>query len=183
MLGNHRVPDSSRARQHPLPTLESVLDHNRRWGANCGPYAASAALGTGLHRLHTEFLPRNWPGYTNERTMRAILEHSGRQYHRVRSPEVTDTHPGTSVYFVQIIGPWCGPGVPARARYRHTHWVASRTGGDIADINNPGLWMSRGDWLRFNVPVLLVGHKRATGIEFKVALVLPETTALPRCAR
>jgi hypothetical protein len=52
------------------------------------------------------------------------------------------------------------PGVPMRARYRHTHWVAAKTrahGIGIFDINcmNSGGWVALEDWSLVIVPWIL----------------------------
>jgi hypothetical protein len=61
---------------------------------------------------------------------------------------------------IQWEGPWTAPGVPIAARYRHTHWVASRytdAGVRIFDINCMcvGGWVPLTEWSGQVVPWLL----------------------------
>lgn len=116
---------------------------NETWGCNCGPGALAAVLGLTLDEVRPLLQGFEAKRYMNPTMMWDALARSGRRWHRMRPPLTWPTH---GLARIQWHGPWMDDGVPIKARYRHTHWVAaqSRPGSiGIFDINA----MSSGGWI------------------------------------
>ncbi|MFI4971322.1 MAG: hypothetical protein ACHP7H_01470 [Hyphomicrobiales bacterium] len=102
--------------------------------------------------------------YTSPSMMNAALRSIGRRFSKIGA-----IWPHYGLARVQWEGPWTGPGVPMRARYRYTHWIGVETGQnsigifDINCMNNGTGWCSLEDWSTVIVPRLTGGYKRATG--------------------
>jgi hypothetical protein len=77
----------------------------------------------------------------------------------------TDAFPTNGLARIQFEGPWCKPGVPLAAAYKHTHWVGSLVENDttpwIFDVNSG--WTTYGTWRDMTMPDLTSDIKRATG--------------------
>lgn len=130
------------------------------WGANCGPGAIAAVVGVTLDELRPQLGDFERKCYTNPTLMWEVLD---------RLQVVWGLHTITPLAWpryglarVQWEGPWTAPGVPVRARYRHTHWVGAQWSEakqehGIFDINamNSGGWISLSDWSDSLVPWLL----------------------------
>jgi len=139
----------------------SVDDANAAWdawGANCGPGAIAAVLGLTLDEVHPHMGDFERKRYTNSTLMWSALDSIG-----VRWSVSTRRRdwPVFGLARVQWEGPWMLPDVPARAAYRHTHWVGACQGGDataaIFDINcmSVGGWLPETEWSDQVVPWLL----------------------------
>lgn len=145
---------------HTVEQMERAYDE---WGCNCGPGALCAILGLTPDevRPHLEGFDRK--RYTNPTMMWAALESLGVQYDKDvlgRRDPGTLALPSFGIARVQWSGPWCEEGRPARAAYRHTHWIAAIAACRpvaIFDVNNPGSWVSVGSWTEIIVPWLLKG--------------------------
>lgn len=129
------------------------------WGCNCGPGAVAAICGLTLDEVRQHMGDFEQKGYTNPTLMWAVLESIGLTWAHVRPAATWPLH---GLVRVQWEGPWTKAGVPARARYRHTHWVGAATdpvrGIGIFDINAMGKgsgWSSLEDWSRMLVPLIL----------------------------
>jgi hypothetical protein len=129
------------------------------WGANCGPGAIAAICGMTLDELRPHMGDFERKHYTNPTMMWQVLDSIGVTWALVK-PAVT--WPLHGLVRVQWEGPWTAPGVPARAAYRHTHWVGAATdpvkGIGIFDINaigNGSGWCALEDWTGTLVPWLL----------------------------
>lgn len=133
------------------------------WGFNCGPAAICAVTGFTPEELRPHLGDFEHKHYTNPNLMRQILQSLD-----VQSKWTVDARgvknlswPEFGLVRVQWSGPWCAPGVPMRARYRHTHWVAtdSCNGGlrRVFDINATcvGGWIPYQEWNEQLVPWLL----------------------------
>jgi hypothetical protein len=95
-----------------------IAEAHERWGANCGPVALATILRRpvrDVRGLLTDFEHRR---YMNVGMMRQALTRAG------CTLRYTKAFPNYGVAFLQITGPWTGPGVPVPAAYRHTHWCA-----------------------------------------------------------
>jgi hypothetical protein len=139
------------------------------WGFNCGPGALCAILGKRPEEIRPHLIDFERKGYTNLSLMAAILRGLGVRFDRVfehlgARPEPMDVlYPLCGLVRVQWGGPWTAPGVPVRARYRHTHWIAIRQGpgdpypGEVFDINAVcvGGWLDWDEWRLGLVPWLL----------------------------
>lgn len=134
-------------------TMEEAnrLFEERRF--NCGPAALCAVLG-----VRPEAALRSIPhfgqrGYTSPKMMRAGLQTLGAAVSELLSEESAVTspqdapYPSRGVVRVQWGGRWTDPGVPVRARYRHSHWIA-RVGDHAFDINCMcvGGWVPWPEW-------------------------------------
>lgn len=137
------------------------------WGCNCGPTAFAAILGLTLDETRPIFAAAGFDSkrYTNPTMMLAALRASGRSYSVTRDAQ----WPTWGLVRIQWHGPWMDPGVPIRARYRHTHWVGAarrETNVGIYDCNamsNGTGWAPLAAWRDILVPYLTDGHKRADG--------------------
>lgn len=133
----------------PLPfTPEEAQAASDAWRFNCGPGALCALTDTRPEdalRVLPQFKQR---GYTNPTMMRAGLTALGRTWDEALSDEAGNRAldlaelPKHGLVRLQWGGRWTNPGVPLRARYRHTHWAAA-DGEYVFDINNTwfGGWM------------------------------------------
>lgn len=98
-------------------------------------------------------------GYTNPSLMREVLQRVGVRYELVyRGDEPIPEFPPLThgVMRVQWGGPWTQPGVPMRARYRQTHWVAVAS-AHVFDVNAMcvGGWLPLDEWALQLVPWLI----------------------------
>ena len=143
-----------------------------KWGANCGPAALAAIMGLTLDQVRPHMGDFESKGYTNPTLMFAALDSIGRRWRRARCVDTPFgmRWPDYGLVRVQWEGPWTAPGVPLRARYRFTHWVAAaREGAGVAvfDVNASGNgsgWCSVEDWESVVVPwILSECVPRATG--------------------
>lgn len=139
-------------------TLEDANRAHDEWGANCGPGAIAAVVGMTLDELRPHLGDFEIKGYTNPLMMWEILKRLHVRYSIRHKPDYWPTY---GLARVQWEGPWTKPGVPARAAYRHTHWVGAwhnpAKGFGIFDINAmaSGGWISEADWKSSLVPWLL----------------------------
>lgn len=138
-------------------TLEDAQRASQDWGANCGPGAIAAIMGMTLDEVRPYLGDFEKKRYTNPTLMNEILKRIG----RFHSPLKTLSWPQHGLARIQWHGPWMAAGVPIGARYRQTHWVASRhsdrNGIGIFDINamESGGWISLENWAGTLVPWLL----------------------------
>jgi hypothetical protein len=154
----------------PLTGLAAIFDQAAEaWGFNCGPGALCGALGLSPDEVRPhlgKFEHRKYP-YMSPSDMWAALNSSGCTWWERRTFAHNDFWPfQKGICRVQWGGPWCDPGRPPVAAYRHTHWVAARR--DVADgaiwifdVNNPDEdlcpdgWLPEHIWAAEVVPVLL----------------------------
>jgi len=145
--------------------LEDAIRAGDTWGANCGPAALAVVGGMTLEELRPHLGDFETKGYTNPTLMFDCLRRLGLKF-RVRSnaretPADPMTWPNFGLARVQWTGPWTRPGVPPRAAYRHTHWVAAmEVEGEetnVFDVNCMcvGGWVSLSEWSGHVVPWLL----------------------------
>lgn len=150
----------------PRFTLEDAHRASDEWGCNCGPAALAAVAGFTLDEIRPLMGDFESKRYTNPTLMfeclkRAIPDH---RFQWNQAKEI----PSYGLLRVQWEGPWTKPGVPIRARYRHTHWVGvqnrpgkfpNEPGPDagIFDVNamNSGGWIAYSDWAITLVPWIL----------------------------
>lgn len=149
---------NARVRCIPLFTADEADAAHEAWGLNCGPGAIAAICGLTLDALRPQMGDFEQKGYTNPTLMWDVLNRIGVKWRLVRQPK---DWPDYGLARVQWEGPWTEPGVPIRARYRHTHWVgAMRSTNDVGifDINAMGNgtgWCVLQDWVDSLVPWLL----------------------------
>jgi hypothetical protein len=114
---------------------DEAQDAGDEWGFNCGPAALCAVLGRTPAEIRPHMGDFEQKGYTNPTLMASILRNLGVKFSRKfealgeakpDNPRDFKLYPKHGLVRVQWGGPWTKPGVPIRARYRHTHWVAVR---------------------------------------------------------
>lgn len=135
------------------------------WGFNCGPGALAAVLGVRPNEIRPVLREFEQKRYTNPRLMYAILRSLGLYW----KPIKPWGWPRWGLVRIQWAGPWTAEGRPPKARYRHTHWIAtSNKQGKLAsradrgsccifDINaiRVGGWIAYREWDEQLVPWLL----------------------------
>ena len=129
------------------------------WGANCGPGALAAVMDMTLDEVRPYLRGFDQKRYTNPTMMLDALRDLKAKWTRVK----TVWPFGKGLVRVQWEGPWTEPGVPIRARYRHTHWIAARQIGEniwnqeIFDINCMcvGGWVPLTEWATQVAPWLM----------------------------
>ena len=143
----------------PRFTAEDADRAYDEWGVNCGPGAIAAICGMTLDELRPHMGDFERKHYTNPTLMWQVLDSIGARWRLVKPPR---TWPEYGLARVQWEGPWTAPGVPARAAYRHTHWVGAARdpvkGVGIFDINaigNGSGWCALEDWTGTLVPWIL----------------------------
>lgn len=142
----------------PRFTLGDAEAASAEWGFNCGPAALCAVTGKTPEEIRPYLGDFESKRYTNPTLMWDVLCRLGVRWHRYCGNGVR--WPDFGLARVQWAGPWTDDGVPIRARYRHTHWVAHYGGVyscGVFDVNclNSGGWVSRRDWERIIVPAIL----------------------------
>ncbi len=145
----------------------------REWGCNCGPTAVAAVLGRTLDEVRPHLGDFESKRYTNPTLMYRALRSLGATWvpivRSLLDPRPIVGWPRLGLVRIQWEGPWTAPGVPLRARYRHTHWVGAATSGDEVGIwdcnalNNGSGWVALAGWESVVVPWILSNHPRATG--------------------
>jgi hypothetical protein len=129
------------------------------WGMNCGPAALGAIMGLRLDEVRPHMGDFERKHYTNPTLMFGALKSLGATFHN--RGERCDW-PVWGLARIQWEGPWTKPGVPIRARYRHTHWVGvehpfGAAEARIFDVNCicVGGWVWETEWTKQVVPWLL----------------------------
>ena len=168
-----RVDMVSEMEQQLVDGVRFGLDEARagsdEWGFNCGPGALCAVLDRTPAEIRPHLGDFERKRYTNPSLMAAILqglrvpfcrtfEQLGRCH---RDALRTPIYPKRGLVRIQWDGPWCNPGRPAVARYRHTHWIAvrnmDRPEREAFDVNAiaHGGWVPWEEWTSCLVPWLL----------------------------
>jgi hypothetical protein len=170
-----------------VPTIDEVDAAADAWGFNCGPAALCATTGLTPEQVRPH-LGDDWPGYTNPTRLAKALRSAGHRFAEVyRGDAPMESEPsgirlrdailfyrehGARAFYekpvsgfwltrIQWGGPWTREGVPMRARYRQTHWIAESHDDDgqpiVYDVNayTIGGWISRTRWADLLVPWLL----------------------------
>lgn len=152
-------------------TLADAERAHDEWGCNCGPAALAAVLGKTLDDVRPHIPLFEERRYTNPSMMFAALVNLQVRFKQLpRNAAGVMPWPAFGLARIQWDGPWTQPGVPMRARYRHSHWVGAcaRVPANVGifDINalNSGGWVRLDDWERVIVPYILENsHPRANG--------------------
>ncbi len=158
--------------------LSAAQAASAEWGFNCGPAAACVVLGMSPAEMRPHLLDFETRRYTNPSLMANILRGLRTTFRRTfeqagnccRDALRTPLYPKYGLVRVQWDGPWCDPGRPVKARYRHTHWVAVLTDESdrkaVFDANamSVGGWLLWEEWANDLVPWLLgQAEPRASG--------------------
>lgn len=137
---------------------------------NCGPSALCAITGKRPDEILQALPQFRQRGYTNPKMMATALRSFGIDWQVLLADEISVlsrdiSMPTFGLVRVQWDGPWAKPGVPIRARYRHTHWIAIND-DRIFDINCMcvGGWVAASEWKDQVVPWLLAQlEKKSNG--------------------
>jgi hypothetical protein len=131
---------------NPLPPLfftpDESVDANGEWGANCGPHSIAAACGLSLVDVR-KLLP-NFRGFMNVTEMTDALTRAGIAFtfaNRLKTPSLC-----AGINRLQWEGPWLNPGVPKRAAYKHTHFVARAGNHVLCTAYSSGGWAPMEWW-------------------------------------
>lgn len=157
--------------QRPRFAAEDLDRAYETWGCNCGPGAIAAICDLTLDELRPHMGDFEKKGYTNPTLMWQVLNSIGVKFSYRGGHLGRKWFPKYGLARIQWEGPWTKPGVPARAAYRHTHWVGAALGSngsrgifDINAIGNGSGWASLDDWSTILVPFILSECvPRATG--------------------
>jgi hypothetical protein len=152
------------------------------WSASCGPCALAAMLGRPLADVRSLFPGIEQRNFCNPSHVEAALNAAQVRW-RKNSKAVA--LPVRGLAFLQVTGPWDGPGVPVAAAYRKTHWISTNLVGDGTDSGESDDWVydcnaaqedgTRGDWWprqwweRDVMVAIVAAHNRATGWRVRVA--------------
>ena len=157
----------------PRFKLADVEVASDAWGCNCGPTALATMCRLTLDEAHALIEGFDAKHYTNPTMMRAALTRLGRPWRETpQATVVAGAMPSWGLCRIQWQGPWCAPGVPPAAAYRHTHWIGvAKTEFDIGvwDVNAMAMtqdwrgWVSIADWSSWVAPAITSEIKRATG--------------------
>lgn len=134
---------------------------HKQWGSNCGPGALAGISNLTLDEVRPHMGDFEQKGYTNPTLMFDCLRSVCAARVIVGWRKRRDKEwPGYGLARIQWEGPWTLPGVPPRARYRHTHWVGFQRIADESwcfDINaiSVGGWITLKEWRQHLVPWLL----------------------------
>lgn len=151
-------------------TTEEANAAGDEWNFNCGPGALCGLLGKRPEEIRPFMGEFESKGYTNPTLMIETLCRLGVKFQQTYRADVPagngDLIPTLrfGLMRVQWGGPWTNPGVPMRARYRQTHWVAGALvpcdPGEVLrifDVNATcsGGWLDWGEWAFQLVPWLI----------------------------
>lgn len=142
----------------PHFTAEDADRAHDDWGMNCGPGAIAAICGLTLDELKPTM---DAVGFTEKRYTNPTMMNDALRSLGVSFRKIGREWPRWGLVRIQWEGQWTEPGVPMKARYRHTHWigVATRENGigvfDINAIGNGSGWSSLADWEGILVPWIL----------------------------
>jgi hypothetical protein len=151
-------------------TIEQAHAAADEWGFNCGPAALCAALELTPDEVRPHLDGFDRKRCTNPTMMWGALKSLGVKLNKtVLGPKSRQTQlafPSFGLARVQWGGPWCDPGRPPQAAYRHTHWVAavgSLQPPAIYDVNYPGSWVALESWTEVLVREILEGLPKSDG--------------------
>ncbi|MFA4900884.1 MAG: hypothetical protein WC563_15305 [Brevundimonas sp.] len=153
-----------------IPAVRFNLDEAQaaadEWNFNCGPSSIAAIMSLTPAEVRPLMGDFERKGYTNPTLMFDTLRRMGLKFAVMREADGEKMWPVFGLARIQWGGPWCKPGVPMAARYRHTHWIAVVQEGNlfgrkcdvaIFDINAmcAGGWLRLEEWSTALVPWLL----------------------------
>lgn len=149
-------------------TIDDAQKAADAWRFNCGPASLCAVLDMTPDEIRPHLLDFEAKGYTNPTLMADILHGLNVPFRRlfecaVKVGNYDISLPRLGFCRVQWGGPWCNPGVPMAARYRHTHWIGIRhrdslcPSREVFDVNVmcSGGWLPWAEWATELVPWLI----------------------------
>lgn len=159
------LPDPPRTIERYVPP--DAMQAFDEWKATCGPAAMAAACCVPVGSLRPIFQKLHYKGWTTPTMMKQALYDYGRTI-VVRGTFKQFLDGVAGVAFLQIQGPWLGPGKPVAAAYKHTHWVASDGAGWVYDLNAAdgfsfGAWRPLARWAAEVMAGVVNHHRGATG--------------------
>lgn len=149
-----------------LPRLPpDLVTAAKVFGANCGPMALAAVLGTFVCEVMRFFPYFPERTHTTPSDMAYALGACGAGHQRMRK-----ALPTIGVGMIQIEGPWTLHPGAGRHALIYRHWIAC-SGRYIYDCNLDD-WLERDEWMRAGVFSWLSGIPKATGWHPRVAFEL-----------
>lgn len=143
-------------------TMEDAERAYHEWGCNCGPAAIAAILSIPLDHVRPHLGDFEGKGYVNPTLMWRALQSLGVRFSYRGGDLGRQNWPLYGLARIQWEGPWTKSGVPARAAYRHTHWVGVNSRNpknvgifDVNALGNGTGWCFVGDWISEIVPWIL----------------------------
>lgn len=132
-------------------SLEDAQKAVDQWGFNCGPGALCAILDLTPDEIRPKMADFEAKGYSNPTLVYQVLKNCGARWRQTYRSDEPLGMPIVRYGLMRIQwgGPWTKPGVPIRARYRQTHWVAVRdNSAEVFDVNAmcSGGWLKEAEW-------------------------------------
>lgn len=119
------------------------------WKASCGPHSIAAACGLTLDQVKA-VLPE-FQGWMAPTLMEQTLLCLGQEFQLTKlAASEKSIILCEGINRIQWEGPWLKPGVPVRAAYRHTHWVACSQGMVLCTACLPATWITWEEWVSFH---------------------------------
>lgn len=161
-----------------IPTEPELVEAAAGWGLNCGPAALCAVLGLTPAEVRPHLGDFERRLHMNPTAMADALRSLGRSFRVVYREhdesddgglEVIAPFPRLGLLRVQWAGPWTRRGVPVRARYGQTHWLATASVPPLGyqaawDVNTCDQgWVPYLAWAQRVAPVLAKDRRRADG--------------------
>lgn len=127
----------------PLRYTVSDSDRaNEEWKATCGPHSIAAACGLTLEEVR-KAMPE-YKGWMSPTMVGETLRTLGQNFTLNKGLKTAELCEG--INRIQWEGKWLNPGVPARAAYFHTHYVAHRAGWVLCTACLPAHWIPVHAW-------------------------------------
>lgn len=117
----------------PYDALES-LEANSAWGANCGPHSIAAYCHVHLETVRLA-MPAPFKRWMNPSNISETLRYLRVQSDLASCAKKMQRPPDSlrAIMRIQWEGSWLKPGVPAKAAYCHTHYIAVLPGALVMD--------------------------------------------------
>lgn len=122
---------------------DSALAHTH-WKASCGPHSIAAACDLTLEEVRRA-LPL-YKGWMSPTMVGETLHTLGQSYTLRKGLKTQELC--TGINRIQWEGKWLNPGVPVRAAYFHTHYVAHRSGWVLCTACLTAQWIPVHLWRR-----------------------------------
>jgi hypothetical protein len=122
-------------------TIESETA-NKEWKATCGPHSIAAACGLSLEQVRVALT--GYKGWMSPTQITAALKNLNQPFQLKTGLKTSELCEG--INRIQWEGPWLNPGVPARAAYFHTHYVAHFGGMVLCTACLPPEWIHADLW-------------------------------------
>ena len=123
-------------------TLQEADRAFKNWAANCGPNALAAGLNLSLREVRKAVID-TFNGWMNPTQMTNALKYFGIDFAVEKNLQTKELRSG--IGYIQWDGEWVRSSF-RQARYKHTHWIASRGGWVFDDNASTFGWLSEQAW-------------------------------------